>query len=182
MSRIGKKPILIPQGVDVVLSDASPYRVLVKGKLGSLERVFHSKIRIQREGEELRVSVDHEEEKQARSLWGLSRTLLSNMIQGVTEGFKKQLEIIGVGYKVAVTDNKVLLHVGYSHPVEIVLPEGISASVEKNILTITGIDKERVGEISANIRRVRKPEPYKGKGIKYVGEIIRRKAGKTAKT
>ncbi len=182
MSRIGKKPISVPQGVEITLSESLPHKVFVKGKLGSLERIFHPKIHIKRQGEELCIGVDHEEEKQARSLWGLSRTLLANMIQGVTEGFKKQLEVVGVGYKVAALTDKVVLNVGYSHPVEIVLPEGITASVEKNVLTISGIDKELVGEISANIRRVRKPEPYKGKGIKYMDEIIRRKAGKTAKT
>ena len=126
------------------------------------------------------VTVGKPEDKKERALWGLFRALIANMVTGVNEGYEKKLEVKGVGYKVAVAGNKVNLNLGFSHPLEFVLPEGISAVAEGNNLTISGIDKQLVGETAARIRKLRKPEPYKGKGIKYSDEIIRRKAGKTA--
>lgn len=178
MSRIGKSPIEIPEGVTVAIDGL---KVEAKGKLGELSLQLNPKVAAKQEGSQVLVTVKDDQDKECRSLWGLSRTLIANMILGVTEGFEKKLEVNGVGYKVAVSGSKVVLNVGYSHPVEIELPEGIKAAAEKNLLTISGIDKQLVGKIAAEIRQVRKPEPYKGKGIKYEGEEIRRKAGKAAK-
>ncbi|MFA5953940.1 MAG: 50S ribosomal protein L6 [Patescibacteria group bacterium] len=178
MSRIGKQPVIIPSGVTV---DVVGQQVNVKGTRGALSMVLHPSVRVAVGEKELVVSVENAMDNQQRALWGLSRNLIHNMIVGVTQGFTKQLELVGVGYKVAVTGSKVVLNVGFSHPVEMTLPEGIVGSAEKTVLTLQGIDKQLVGEIAAQIRRIRKPEPYKGKGIKYVGEVIRRKAGKTAK-
>lgn len=177
MSRIGKKPIAIPSGVEVTVGK---HQVDVKGPKGSLSTPLHAKIEVKQEGSEIVVTrVD--ESRLARAQHGLRRTLLSNMIEGVTKGFEKQLEVVGVGYRVNVQGTKVVLNVGYSHPVEFPLPAGIEAKAEGTKLTISGCDKQMVGEVAAQIRRVRKPEPYKGKGIKYVDEVIRRKAGKSAK-
>ena len=127
------------------------------------------------------VGVGGREEKSDRALWGLFRNLIRNMVEGVTVGFKKSLEFVGVGYKVSVSGQNLTLNVGFSHPINFTLPAGVTASVEKNILTLEGNDKQSVGEVAASIRRLRKPEPYKGKGIKYTNEILRRKAGKAAK-
>lgn len=178
MSRIGKQPIIILDGVDVSIADQ---RVLVKGKMGVLEFTLHEKVKIEQKEKELIVSVNNPDNRQEAALWGTSRKIIANMVDGVTNGFTKQLEVNGVGYKVALSGNKVTLHVGYSHPVEFMLPEGITAVVDKNRITLSGIDKQLVGQVAANIRKIRKPEPYKGKGIKYVDEQIRRKAGKSAK-
>lgn len=178
MSRIGKKPIIIPEDVEVTLND----RILhVKGKLGELEKKIHPHVKIEKKDNEILVKVKDEEEKKDRALWGLFRTLINNMILGVTNGFEKKLEIVGIGYKVALKGSDLVLSVGYSHPVEFKIPTGIKAEVNGNIITIKGIDKAQVGEIASQIRRVRKPEPYKGKGIKYLEEVVRRKAGKVAK-
>lgn len=177
MSRIGKKPIAVPSGVEVSINE----KVLtVKGPKGELKLEIHPKVNIEKKDNDLIVSVKNPQDKEERSLWGLFGSLAGNMIQGVTEGFEKKLEVNGVGYKVSLSGNKLLLHVGYSHPVDFSLPQGISAEVEKNVIIIKGIDKQLVGEIASQIRKIRKPEPYKGKGIKYIDEIIRRKAGKTA--
>jgi large subunit ribosomal protein L6 len=126
--------------------------------------------------------VKNPEDKDDRSLWGLFRVLINNMVEGVVKGFEKKLEINGVGYKAAVTGRKLILNVGFTHPVEFVIPDQIEIKVEKNLVTIAGVDKQKVGQVAAEIRAIRKPEPYKGKGIKYLEEIIRRKAGKSAKT
>lgn len=181
MSRLGKLPIEIPAGTEVtVTADA----ITVKGPKGTLHQPAHSKVTVAMETVEgvqsAVVSVGDPTDRRERALWGLYRVLVQNMVDGVNKEFTKQLEVNGVGYRVSVSGNKVVLNVGYSHPVEFELPAGISASVEKNVLTISGIDKQAVGEVSAQIRRIRKPEPYKGKGIKYIDEVIRRKAGKTA--
>ncbi|SDO01861.1 50S ribosomal protein L6 [Desulfonauticus submarinus] len=177
MSRIGKKPITLPKGVEVKFEKSV---IKVKGPKGELALSTHPKITYREE--EGKIFVERvDDTRVAREQHGLRRTLLYNAVVGVSEGFKKTLEVIGVGYKVAVKGNKVELNVGYSHPVQMELPKDLSAQVEGNKLTILGISKERVGEYAARIRRVRPPEPYKGKGIKYLDEQIRRKAGKTGK-
>ena len=178
MSRIGKKPIEIPQNVEVKIENS---KAAVKGPKGGLVRQFLPEIKIEKKENQLIVSPARPS-KNSKALWGLSRTLLQNMIIGVVEGFSKQLEIIGVGYKAAVKGDVLDLSMGFSHPVEMKIPEGLEVKVEKNIITISGIDKEKVGQFSAKIRAVRKPEPYKGKGIRYVGEKVRRKEGKKAAT
>ena len=182
MSRIGKKPIAVPSGVDVSINGQT---ISVKGPKGSLSLVVHNlaKAKVEEIDGKKSVVVSMQQERVARqgALWGLTARLIDNMVEGVTKGYEKKLEINGVGFKAAVSGNKLKLEVGFSHPVEYVLPQGISASVEKNIISINGIDKQSVGEVSAQIRKIKKPEPYKGKGIKYVDEVIRRKAGKAAK-
>lgn len=177
MSRIGKKPIDIPDGVQVTIDGQN---VKVKGPKGELEQNIHPSIKVELKDKQLMVTIgiDH---KKANAFWGLSRTLINNLIIGVTEGFEKQLEVNGVGYKASVSGKKLVLNVGYSHPVEFDMPEGIEPKVDGNVITISGIDKQKVGEVAANIRKVRKPEPYKGKGIKYIDEVIMRKVGKAAK-
>lgn len=177
MSRVGKKPIEIPSTVQVTVADDS---VTVKGPKGELVQQIHPSIKIDKIDSELQVSIKDSKDKRANALWGLYRSLVNNMVLGVTEGFEKKLEINGVGYAASTSGSKLILKVGYSHPVEFELPKEISAAVEKNVITITGIDKQLVGEVAANVRKIRKPEPYKGKGIKYIDEIIRRKVGKTA--
>ena len=178
MSRVGKQLIIIPSGVTVRIEGQ---KVSVKGPKGDLERTFHSNTVIVLNGREISVSVKNPKEGFDRGLWGLSRVLISNMITGVTEGFSKQLEIAGIGFKAQVQGNKLVLSLGFSHPVELEFPKNISAVVEKNLITVSGIDKEQVGQFAATIKLLKKPEPYKGKGIKYQGEKIRRKAGKAAK-
>lgn len=177
MSRIGKKPIVIPKGVEIVIGKDS---LRVKGPKGELEHFIHPKVKFEKKDNELITAVANQLDKEERSLWGLFGSLAQNMVKGVTEGFEKKLEVNGVGYKAALSGNKLTLNVGYSHPVDFELPEGIAGEVEKNIITIKGIDKQLVGQVAAQIRKIRKPEPYKGKGIKYIDEVIRRKAGKTA--
>jgi len=179
MSRIGKLPIEIPQGVTVEITEDL---VTVKGPKGELSEKIHEKITVEQKDNQIIVK-RNDDGKFARSLHGLSRNLINNMVIGITEGFKKELEIIGVGYRAQAQGNKVTLNLGYSHPIEYTAPEGIIFEQDKNkknILGISGINKQVVGEVAAKIRSYRKPEPYKGKGIKYVGEYIARKAGKTA--
>jgi len=175
MSRIGKAPVNIPERVKVTLT---PPTLAVSGPKGSLEMVVSDLVNIDVDGSQIRVSASHEHRK-CRAMHGLTRSLVQNMVTGVTEGFTKSLEIQGVGYR-AESDGKTLtLNVGYSHPVPIAIPQGISIEVEKNtIIHVRGIDRQQVGEIAARIRRVRKPEPYRGKGIRYLGEQVRRKVGK----
>lgn len=179
MSRIGKKEIIIPKGVDVKVSDNI---VIVKGPKGELKQKFPKEVMVNVEGETAKVSVLNPENKEQRSLWGLFQRLVTNMVKGVTEEYEKKLEMIGVGFKGTATGNKLTLYVGFSHPVVFEAPQGIEVSIDKNLLiTVKGIDKQLVGETAARIRKIKKPEPYKGKGIKYSGEVIRRKAGKAAK-
>jgi large subunit ribosomal protein L6 len=176
MSRIGKKPLPLPTGVNVTVSG---HDVTVKGPKGTLERRFHPAMRISLDGTTLAVARPSDE-RQHRALHGLTRALLANMITGVTKGYAKQLELHGVGYKAESNAKGVRLVVGLSHPVDFPAPQGVKISVENNTqIKIEGIDKELVGQVAAEIRRVRPPEPYKGKGIRYVGEHVRRKAGKT---
>ncbi len=181
MSRIGKKPIIIPDEVNVKIDGDL---VVVKGPKGELKLNLASGVEVEQKEKKLEINVKNENEKKYKSLWGTFRQLINNMVVGVTKGFEKKLEINGVGYKAEISSGKereLILNVGYSHPVNFKIPENIEIQIEKNIITITGIDKQLVGETAAKIRKIRKPEPYKGKGIKYLDEVIRRKAGKQAK-
>jgi large subunit ribosomal protein L6 len=182
MSRIGKNPILVPDKVEVKIEASHKgATVTVKGPLGTLTRTFRPEILITQEGGTLLVT-RRDESRMARSLHGLSRTLLNNMVLGVNTGFSRRLEIVGVGYRAQVQGNKLVLALGYSHPVELDAPEGIQFIVEGNTkLEVKGADKEVVGQMAALIRGKRPPEPYKGKGVKYADEKIRRKAGKAGK-
>ncbi len=178
MSRIGKMPIAIPDKVSIDIADGNT--VTVKGPKGTLSRTFPGQLNIQQKDGEVVVERPNDE-KENRSLHGLARTLLNNMVTGVTTGFEKKLEINGVGYRAAKNGKVLNLTLGYSHPVEMTDPEGVETSVEGNVITVSGIDKEKVGQYAAQIREKRPPEPYKGKGIKYSDETIRRKVGKTGK-
>ena len=178
MSRIGKMPIAIPAGVTVEVAENN--KITVKGPKGTLERVLAPEMEIKVEGSEVIVTRPNDL-KRMKSLHGLTRTLINNMVVGVTEGYQKVLEVNGVGYRVQKSGKKITLHLGYSHPVEVEDPEGIESTVDGNKIIIKGIDKEKVGQYAANIRIKRAPEPYKGKGIKYEDEVIRRKVGKTGK-
>ena len=178
MSRIGRMPIAIPAGVTVEIAENN--KVSVKGPKGTLERVLPAEMEIKQEGEEILVNRPNDLKKM-RSLHGLTRTLIHNMVIGVTEGYTKVLEVNGVGYRAAKQGNKLNLALGYSHPVEMVDPDGITTTVDGNKITVSGIDKEKVGQYAAEIREKRAPEPYKGKGIKYAEEHIRRKEGKAGK-
>ena len=179
MSRIGRMPIAIPAGVTVEIAENN--KVTVKGPKGTLERVLPAEMEIKQEGEEILVNRPNDLKKM-RSLHGLTRTLINNMVVGVTEGYEKKLEVNGVGYRAVKKGKLLTLSLGYSHPVEMEDPEGIEVVVEDaNTLVVKGIDKEKVGQYAAEIREKRAPEPYKGKGIKYADEVIRRKVGKTGK-
>lgn len=177
MSRIGRAPIPLPAGVTINIKDQ---HVSVKGPKGELSKSFRPEISIKNESGTLHV-VRNSEERMVRSLHGLTRTLVSNMVKGVTDGFQKTLEVVGTGYRAQMDGNKLIMQLGLSHQVEINPPDGLSIAVGKgNVITITGIDKQAVGDLAAFIRSKRPPEVYKGKGIKYRGEVIRRKAGKAA--
>lgn len=177
MSRVGKKPIQIPQGVTVTIKDAD---IMVKGPKGSLSLRMHPHIAIKEDAGALNITVQDSELVDDRALWGLHGSLVRNMIEGVVKGFEKTLEINGVGFKAAVKGKNLELSLGFSHPVVFSIPEGITIVVEKEIIKISGIDKAAVGQTAASIRALKKPEPYKGKGIRYTDEIVRRKAGKAA--
>ena len=178
MSRIGNKPITVPAGIDVTIDGQ---KITVKGPKGTLEREIHENISLEMNDNTIKVSRINDEAAN-RSLHGLTRTLINNMIEGVSNEFSKQLEINGVGYRAAKQGNKIVLTLGYSHPVEMVEPEGITYEVPNpNSIIVKGIDKELVGQMAAEIRSKRPPEVYRGKGIKYVDEHIRRKEGKTGK-
>ena len=179
MSRIGRLPVAIPAGVTVEVAENNV--VTVKGPKGTLERVLPAEMSIKLEGEEIVVTRPNDLKKM-KSLHGLTRTLINNMVVGVSQGYQKVLEINGVGYRAAKAGNKLTLSLGYSHPVEMIDPEGVETVLEgQNKITLKGIDKEKVGQYAAEIRDKRRPEPYKGKGIKYADEVIRRKVGKTGK-
>jgi large subunit ribosomal protein L6 len=179
MSRIGKQKIKIPAGVTVQAADGF---ISVKGPKGEIKKELHPAIKVVIDNGVATVSVEREDDKFYRSLWGTFAAHIKNMIKGVTGEFKKQLEINGVGFKASVQGTALKLEVGYTNPVVYNIPAGSKVTVEKNIITVTSIDKELVGQVAAEIKNIRKPEPYKGKGIKYVGEVIRMKAGKAAKT
>jgi large subunit ribosomal protein L6 len=178
MSRIGRLPIDIPAGVDVTVDGSA---VRVKGPKGELALTVASPIQVKIEDGQLLVTRP-DDERESRSLHGLTRTLIANQIIGVTDGYSKGLEVVGTGYRVAVAGNGITFALGFSHPITVEPPAGISFTVEgNNRLTVSGIDKQAVGEVAANIRKLRKPEPYKGKGVRYAGEVVRRKAGKSGK-
>ena len=177
MSRIGRKPITIPNGVTVSIDGAT---VKVKGPKGELSRTFEPSMKLRVENNELLVERPNDE-KRERALHGLTRALLANMVTGVTEGFKKTLEIIGVGYRAEKKGKNLVVSVGYSHPVQYPEPEGITLTTPApTTIVVEGVDKQKVGQVAAELREFRPPEPYKGKGIRYQGEQVRRKAGKTA--
>ena len=179
MSRIGRLPVAIPAGVEVTVADGNV--VTVKGPKGTLERALPTELEIKVEDGHVVVTRPNDLKKM-KSLHGLTRTLINNMIHGVTEGYEKVLEVNGVGYRAAKQGKKLVLSLGYSHPVEMEDPEGIETVLEgQNKITVKGISKEKVGQYAAEIRDKRRPEPYKGKGIKYADEVIRRKVGKTGK-
>lgn len=174
MSKIGKKPIKIPKDISVIISDGI---IKVMGPKGELERQIPREILVSQEGDELIVT-PVSKSKKTPALWGTSRAVIANMIIGIEKGFEKKLEIEGIGFKAQIQGENLVLNLGFSHPVIFKVPEGVKITVEKNVITISGISKELVGQAAANIRALKKPEPYKGKGIRYVGEIIKRKAGK----
>ncbi len=179
MSNIGKIPIEIPESVNIELSSTE---IKVKGPKGELDIVFAKEIAIEKENSNLKLKKKINTRK-ANELYGLTRTLIANMIKGVVHGFERKLKMVGVGYKAQILGSKLVLNVGFSHPVEIDIPQNIEVKVEKNIqISVLGVNKELVGKIAAKIRSIKKPEPYKGKGIMYEGEKIRRKAGKALKT
>ena len=177
MSRVGKKPIPIPDKTKVLYKDRI---VTVEGQKGSLSRPIHPLINLEIKDGIVNVSMK-KDDRVSRSLWGLTRSLVANMVTGVNKGFERVLEINGIGYRATLSGNRIVFNLGYSHPIDFDLPEGISAAIDKNnIIKLSGIDKEKLGHTSAAIRRLRPPEPYKGKGIKYAEEYIHKKAGKTA--
>jgi large subunit ribosomal protein L6 len=179
MSRIGRKPIPVPAGVEVAISGQT---VTVKGPKGTLSHTLAEPITAERGDDGVVSVVRPNDERKAKELHGLSRTLVNNMVVGVTEGYKKSLEIAGTGYRVAAKGSDLEFALGFSHPVVVVAPNGITFTVERpTLFHIAGIDKQQVGEVAANIRKIRPPEPYKGKGVRYQGEVIRRKAGKAGK-
>jgi large subunit ribosomal protein L6 len=178
MSRIGKLPIPVPSGVNVEIDGQ---QITIKGPKGSLTHIVSEPIKVAQEDGTLNV-VRPDDERTSKALHGLSRTLIANMVTGVTTGYTKNLEIVGTGYRVAAKGSDLEFALGFSHPVVVTAPEGISFKVENPTrFAVEGIDKQKVGEVAANIRKLRKPDPYKGKGVRYQGEVIRRKAGKTGK-
>lgn len=178
MSRIGKKPIEIPDNVEIKIEGQ---RVIVRGPKGELQREIRPELKLDIKEGKIFIT-PAKETKKTQAFWGLSRTLIFNMIKGVVDGYEKKLQIEGVGYRANLEGEDLVLQIGFSHPVKIKKPERINFLIEKNILTVSGIDKELVGQISAKIRKIRPPEPYKGKGIRYFGEQVRRKAGKKVVT
>jgi large subunit ribosomal protein L6 len=178
MSRIGKIPVPVPAGVDVTISGAL---VTVKGPKGTLEHTIPAPITVAQEDATLVVSRP-DDARESRALHGLTRTLLANIVTGVTQGYEKKLEIVGTGYRVTAKGSNLEFALGFSHPVVVSAPEGITFAVESPTkFTVAGISKQQVGEVAANIRKIRKPEPYKGKGVRYAGEVVRRKVGKAGK-
>ena len=176
MSRIGKQPVKIEKGVDVKIESGM---IFVKGPKGELKRSLLNSIDTKIENDQIIVTPKNEE-NETRAFWGLQRSLIFNMIEGVTKGFTKKLELVGVGYKANLQGKDLVIDIGFSHPVKVEAPQGITFAAEKTSITISGIDKELVGQIASSIRKIRKPEPYKGKGIRYVGEVVRKKLGKKA--
>lgn len=176
MSRVGKKIITIPEKTSVDYKDRV---IVVKGEKGTLTRSLHSAVDLEIKDNTISVTIEQEDRKN-RALQGLTRSLVANMVDGVSKGFERVLEINGIGYRAEMKGKSIVLNLGYSHPIDFPLPDGIDATVDKNnVIRLTGIDKERVGQTAASIRKLRKPEPYKGKGVKYAEEYIQRKAGKT---
>ncbi|MDB4303615.1 50S ribosomal protein L6 [Desulfosarcina sp.] len=176
MSRVGKKVIIIPEKTIV---DYQVRELVIKGEKGTLTRTIHPAVDLAIKDNTISVTIDQEDRK-TRSLQGLTRSLVANMVEGVSKGFERTLEINGIGYRAEMKGNSIVFNLGYSHPIDFPLPDGINAVVDKNnVIKLNGIDKEKVGQTAASIRKLRKPEPYKGKGVKYAEEYIQRKAGKT---
>ena len=178
MSRVGKKPVNLSSGVKAEVKGSV---LSVTGPKGTLTLEIHPEVKVTVSEKEILVDVEKKEDKKERALWGLFRALIQNLVLGVTNGFEKKLEINGVGFKVALQGTKLVMALGFSHPVEVEVPKNLSVVVEKNLITISGADKQQVGQFAAEIRELKKPEPYKGKGIKYIEETILRKAGKGVK-
>lgn len=178
MSRVGKKPVTVPSGVTVEHKDST---LTVKGPKGTLMLTVHPKVSVAVADNQVTVDVKNQTNKKERALWGLHRALVQNLVDGVTKGFEKKLEVNGVGFKVATQGTKLVMSLGFSHPVEVEIPKDLQVTVEKNVITISGADKQKVGQFAAEVRELKKPEPYKGKGIKYIDEVIIRKAGKVVK-
>ncbi|MBI4050420.1 MAG: 50S ribosomal protein L6 [Candidatus Doudnabacteria bacterium] len=178
MSKIGKKPIVIPDGVQVNIAGSA---VKVKGPGGELDLRLHPKVHVEVSGSSAKVSVKNPDDRRQKALWGTFRAILQNMVAGAGRAFERRLEIVGVGYKAAVSGNKLVLNIGYSHPVEIEIPAELEVKVEKNTVSVAGADKQAVGQFAASLRSRRPPEPYKGKGLRYHDEVVRRKAGKVTK-
>lgn len=179
MSRLGKKPIPIPEGVAFTVGEDG-YRAV--GPKGENFQPLVPRVRVEVEGEEIRVTAINPNRDEDKAFWGLAVSLIRNMLEGVSKGFSRQLEINGIGYRAEMKGKDLVLNVGYSHPIIFSAVEGVEIKVEKNIITVSGVDKQLVGQVAANIRKIRKPEPYKGKGIRYIDEVVRRKAGKQVKT
>lgn len=177
MSRVGKQILEIPSGITVSFADRV---VTVKNDKATLSQIIPVGVKVGVADNKVTVTVDNEDDKQMKMSWGTTTSLVKNMIKGLREGFQKELEINGVGFKASVSGKKLNLNLGFSHPIEFDIPQGIEASIEKNLITLKGYDKQLVGQVAAQIRALKKPEPYKGKGIKYIDEVIRRKAGKAA--
>lgn len=175
MSRIGKMPVPIPKGVTVELKDE---QIKVKGPKGQLDRSIHPMVNVSVQDDQIIVAVG-DESKESKSLHGLFRALIANMVTGVSQGFQRELEIVGVGYRAEISGKTATFNLGHSHPIVFELPDGIEGSIDRNKISLQGIDKELLGKTAAKIRGFRKPEPYKGKGIRYVDEYVKRKAGKT---
>jgi large subunit ribosomal protein L6 len=176
MSRLAKKPIIIPAGV---IAEIAGNKISIKGSKGSLDFTHHNEVKIEIKPEGILVTKKGKT-KEAPAIWGTTARLIENMIEGVTQGFQKKLELNGVGYRMNMAGKKITLALGFSHPVEVQIPDGIDVKIEGNALTVSGIDKQKVGQFAANIRRLKPVEPYKGKGFKYAGEVVRRKEGKKA--
>ena len=177
MSKIGKREIIIPQGVEFKLSGS---KVEISGPKGKLALDISPRVEVKQDAGTIKVLAKGQS-RESKAMWGTTRSLLNSMVLGVSEGFEKKLEVVGVGYRVAADKKKVTLSLGYSHPIELPIPEGLEVKVEKNTIAVSGADKRAVGQFAAVIREQRKPEPYKGKGVKYADEVVRRKAGKVMK-
>jgi large subunit ribosomal protein L6 len=172
MSRIGKLPILVPKEVEIKITENN---IICKGPKGELKLDLNPNVKVEQKDSSIIISLKN---KEMKAIWGTYRQLVSNLVEGVTRGFEKKLEVVGVGYKAQVQGKKLVITIGYTNPVEMEAPQGIEFKIDKNVITISGIDKQQVGQIAAEIRDVRTPEPYKGKGIRYVGEHVRKKEGK----
>jgi large subunit ribosomal protein L6 len=188
MSRIGKKPVVLPSGVTAVLKSAGggsasggDLILTVTGPKGALVLPLHPKVLVTVNEKEILVDVKAKDNKREKALWGLFRALIQNLVDGVTKGFEKKLEVVGVGFKVAMTPGKLTLNLGFSHPIIVDIPKELTVAVDKNTISIFGADKQKVGQFAAEVRELKKPEPYKGKGIKYSDEVVLRKAGKVVK-
>jgi large subunit ribosomal protein L6 len=182
MSRIGKKPVILPSGVTAVKSSGDGDLTLtVTGPKGTLVLPLHPKVEVTVNEKEILVDVKAKENKREKALWGLFRALIQNLVEGVTKGFEKKLEVVGVGFKVVATPGKLTLNLGFSHPIVVEVPKELTVAVDKNTISIFGADKQKVGQFAAEVRELKKPEPYKGKGIRYSDEVVLRKAGKVVK-